>query len=91
MGGYGAFRIGLSKPEMFAGVAGPSGACDIRMMAETVKKMPVIEGDQRALFRLSARIVILKMSRTCTTLQRKLQRCLRKKQPRIALYDRQAG
>lgn len=48
MGGYGAYRIGLSKPEMFGAVASLSGACDIKLMAETVKKMPVVDGDSKS-------------------------------------------
>lgn len=45
MGGYGTLKIGLSKPEMFGAIAPLSAPCDIRTMAETLKKQEKLEGD----------------------------------------------
>lgn len=38
MGGYGALRIGLSRPDIFGGLACFSGACDIRAMADFARQ-----------------------------------------------------
>ena len=85
MGGYGAFRIGLSKPEMFAGVASLSGACDIRMMAETVKKMPVIEGDTKSFIPAFGEDCDIKDEQDLYYLAKKVAEMPKEKQPRIAL------
>ena len=85
MGGYGAFRISLSKPEMFAGVASLSGACDIRMMAETVKKMPVIEGDSKSFIPAFGEDCDIKDEQDLYYLAKKVAEMPKEKQPRIAL------
>ena len=38
MGGYGTWKIGLSRPDMFGAIAPMSAPCDIRMVAEIVRK-----------------------------------------------------
>ena len=38
MGGYGTWKIGLSRPDMFSAIAPMSAPCDIRMVAEIVRK-----------------------------------------------------
>ena len=48
MGGYGAMYLGLSRPDLYAGIANFSGAVDIKMMADEIKKMDKIEGDSSA-------------------------------------------
>ncbi|MEG1862750.1 MAG: alpha/beta hydrolase family protein [Oscillospiraceae bacterium] len=44
MGGYGALRLGLMRPDIYGGCAGFSGACDIRAMAQSLKENPVEDG-----------------------------------------------
>ena len=39
MGGYGTWKIGLSRPDMFSAIAPMSAPCDIRMVADIVKKL----------------------------------------------------
>ena len=39
MGGYGTWKIGLSKPEMFAAIAPMSAPCDVEMISAMLKQM----------------------------------------------------
>ena len=40
MGGYGAFKLGLSLPERFGAVASLSGALDVAAMVERMRREP---------------------------------------------------
>jgi S-formylglutathione hydrolase FrmB len=50
MGGYGAFRLGLSQPGRFAAVASLSGALDVRRAFRRTEKDPERARKQEAIF-----------------------------------------
>ena len=39
MGGYGTWKIGLNRPDMFSAIAPMSAPCDAQMMADMIKQM----------------------------------------------------
>ena len=66
-------------------MASLSGACDIRMMAETVKKMPVIEGDSKSFIPAFGEDCDIKDEQDLYYLAKKVAEMPKEKQPRIAL------
>ena len=43
MGGYGAFKLGLSRPERFAAIASLSGVADVRSLATRLDRRELVE------------------------------------------------
>ena len=51
MGGYGAVKLGLRRPDLFAGCAGFSGCLDIEALRATLSESdPALLGEARAIF-----------------------------------------
>lgn len=49
MGGYGTWKIGLSRPDLFSAMAPMSAPCDIKMMAGMIKQLKAAGKDTSAL------------------------------------------
>lgn len=47
MGGYGTWKIGLSRPDMFSAIAPMSAPCDMKTVAEMIKKRKAAGADTR--------------------------------------------
>ncbi len=45
MGGYGTWKIGLSRPDMFSAIAPMSAPCDMKMVAEMIKQRKAAGAD----------------------------------------------
>jgi len=45
MGGYGALKLALSKPDTFAAAASMSGACDLASLADRPEELRLVFGD----------------------------------------------
>jgi putative tributyrin esterase len=45
MGGYGALKLGLSKPEIFAAAASLSGSCEVTRLHELPEELALVFGD----------------------------------------------
>ena len=51
MGGYGALKLGLRRPDLFAGCAGFSGCLDIEALRATLAQAdPGLQGEAKAIF-----------------------------------------
>ena len=85
MGGYGAFRIGLSRPDIFGACASLSGACDIRGMAERIKQMPEIKGDYLSAIPVFGEKLEISEDRDLFRLADKVSKMPKEQQPRIFL------
>ena len=83
MGGYGAMYIGMSRPDLYGGIANFSGAVDIRMMAEEIKKMDNIEGDSRAFVQVFGDDLEVGDDRDLFCLAEKISKLPKEQQPRI--------
>ena len=85
MGGYGAFRIGLSRPDIFGACASLSSACDIRGMAERIKQMPEIKGDYLSVIPVFGEKLEISEDRDLFRLADKAAKMPKEQQPRIFL------
>ena len=63
MGGYGALKLGLSKPETFSAVASLSGSCELSGLRQRPDELALVFGDARGiarsggdLFKLAAKL-----------------------------------
>jgi len=52
MGGYGTWKIGLSRPDMFSAIAPMSAPCDLKTVAEMIKKRKAAGADTSGLLSL---------------------------------------
>ncbi len=85
MGGYGAFRIGLSRPDLFGACASLSGPCDIKMMAATIKQMDEVDGDSVSFFPVFGEDLEISDEQDLYYLIKKVSELPREEQPRIFL------
>ena len=85
MGGYGAMRIGLARPDIFGGIAALSGPMDIKMMAQTIKQMDVIDGDSASFLPVFGEDLEIPDERDIYHLIKKVARLPEEEQPRILL------
>ena len=59
MGGYGALKLGLSKPEVFSAAASLSGACDLKGLRDRPEELALVFGDVRGISRSGGDLVEL--------------------------------
>jgi putative tributyrin esterase len=76
MGGYGALKLGLSKPELFAAAASMSGSCDLSGLRERPDELGLVFGTAKDI--ASAGGDLLQLARTqsrSNALKAKLYQC----------------
>lgn len=83
MGGYGALRIGLSRPDIFGAVAAFSGACDIRGMARRLKEAGKLEGDSASFLPVFGEDLKISDEQDIFCLVKKVSQLPKEQQPRI--------
>ncbi len=85
MGGYGAMKIGLSRPDLFGGICSLSGPMDLKLMARTIKAMDEPDGDSLSFFPVFGEDLEIPDRRDIYCLIDKVARLPAEQQPRILL------